>query len=82
MPLPHPPRKPGGQGEGISPAAAEALPTGFTVEWTDERRDHGETRIIAIGEIGGLEHVSVHTRRGVTWRSDPRRRIRAYPGRA
>jgi uncharacterized DUF497 family protein len=49
---------------GISLAAAEALLSGFTVEWTDERRDYGEARIIAIGEIGGLEHICVYTRRG------------------
>lgn len=49
---------------GISLAAAETLLSGFTVEWTDQRRDYGETRIIALGEIGGLEHVCVYTRRG------------------
>jgi uncharacterized DUF497 family protein len=53
---------------GISLAAAETLLTGFTVEWTDQRRDYGETRIIAIGEIGGLEHVCVYTRRGAAVR--------------
>ncbi len=49
---------------GISLAEAETLLTSFTVEWSDERRDYGETRIIAIGEIGGVEHVCVYTRRG------------------
>ncbi len=49
---------------GISLAAAESLLAGFTVEWIDERRDYGEVRVIAIGEIAGREFVCVYTRRG------------------
>jgi uncharacterized DUF497 family protein len=49
---------------GISLAAAESLLAGLTVERIDERRDYGETRIIAIGEINGREFVCVDTRRG------------------
>lgn len=48
----------------ISLAAAETLLTGFTVERIDRRRDYGEVRIIAIGEIGGVEFTCVYTRRG------------------
>jgi uncharacterized DUF497 family protein len=48
---------------GISLAAAETLLAGRTVERVDNRRDYGETRIIAIGEIGGTEYVCVYTRR-------------------
>ncbi len=44
---------------GISLAAAEILLAGFVVERVDERRDYGEIRIIAIGEIGGREFVCV-----------------------
>ena len=49
---------------GISLAAAESLLTGRTIERVDNRRDYGETRIMAIGEIGGVEYVCVYTRRG------------------
>ncbi len=49
---------------GISLAAAESLLTGRTVERVDNRRDCGKTRIMAIGEIGGVEYVCVYTRRG------------------
>jgi hypothetical protein len=49
---------------GVSLAAAEILLAGFTVEWVDRRRDYGEARIIAIGEIEGREFVCVYTRRG------------------
>ena len=48
---------------GISLAASEELLEGFTVEWIDSRFDYGETRIIAIGEINGLEFVCVYTMR-------------------
>jgi uncharacterized protein len=46
---------------GISLMASEELLAGFTVEWIDDRFDYGETRIIAIGEINGLEFVCVYT---------------------
>lgn len=49
---------------GISLAVAETLLSGFIVEKIDDRRDYGEIRIIAIGEIGGLEYVCVYTQRG------------------
>ncbi|HEV8680421.1 MAG TPA: BrnT family toxin [Stellaceae bacterium] len=49
---------------GISLAQAESLLQGFTVERIDDRRDYGETRTVAIGEIGGVEYVCVYTRRG------------------
>jgi uncharacterized DUF497 family protein len=53
---------------GISLGAAETLLAGFTVEWTDERRDYGEARIIAIGEISERAFVCVYTRRGAAFR--------------
>jgi len=53
---------------GISLAAAQTLLAGFTVERIDERRAYGETRIIAIGEIGGVEFTCVYTRRGEAYR--------------
>src|SRR5438270_13542053 len=49
---------------GLSLTEAEALLQGFIVAREDERFDYGETRIIAIGEIGGREFVCVYTRRG------------------
>jgi uncharacterized protein len=49
---------------GISLAGAETLLQGFVVGWEDKRRDYGETRMIAIGEIEGREFVCVYTRRG------------------
>ena len=52
----------------ISLAEAETLLAGFTVERMDERRDYGETRIIALGEIRGLEYVCIYTRRGEHYR--------------
>ena len=49
---------------GVSLAQAEALLEGFTVLQQDERFNYGETRIIAIGEIAGVEFSCVYTRRG------------------
>lgn len=49
---------------GISLKAAETLLTGRTLDRIDDRRNYGETRVIAIGEIGGVEYVCVYTRRG------------------
>ena len=48
---------------GISLAEAEVLLNGFTVAFEDLRRDYGETRIIAVGEIHGVEFVCVYTLR-------------------
>jgi hypothetical protein len=52
------------ESHGISLAMAERLLAGFTVEWVDGRFDYGEARIIALGEIDGLEFVCVYTMRG------------------
>lgn len=52
------------ESHGISLAAAETLLAGRTVERIDDRRDYGEVRIIAIGEVDGREFVCVYTRRG------------------
>ena len=53
---------------GVSLAQAEALLEGFTVLQQDERFNYGETRIIAIGEIAGVEFSCVYTRRGEAYR--------------
>ncbi len=53
---------------GISLARAEMLLQGFVVDRIDDRRDYGETRIIAIGQIDGREFVCVYTRRAETYR--------------
>jgi uncharacterized DUF497 family protein len=53
---------------GVSLAAGEILLAGFVAERIDERRDYGEIRIIAIGEIGDREFVCVYTRRGDVFR--------------
>jgi uncharacterized protein len=53
---------------GISLARAETLLQGFVVDRVDERREYGETRIIAIGEIDGREFVCVYTQRSETYR--------------
>jgi uncharacterized DUF497 family protein len=53
---------------GISLAEAERLLAGFIVERMDDRRDYGETRIIATGEIDGREFVCIYTRRGDAYR--------------
>ena len=49
---------------GISLAGAEVLLSGFTVQRIDDRRDYGEVRLVAIGEIEGHVFVCVYTERG------------------
>jgi hypothetical protein len=51
---------------GISLAEAEVLLSGFTVQRVDDRRDYGEVRIIAIGEIKRRIFTCIYTRRGGT----------------
>jgi uncharacterized DUF497 family protein len=53
---------------GVSLARAETLLQGFVLDRVDDRRDYGETRIVAIGEIAGLEFTCVYTLRGVAYR--------------
>ena len=53
---------------GISLARAETLLQGFVVDKVDDRRDYGETRVVAVGEIDGREFVCVYTHRGETYR--------------
>jgi uncharacterized DUF497 family protein len=53
---------------GISLARAETLLQGFVVDKVDDRRDYGETRVVAVGEIEGREFVCVYTHRGETYR--------------
>jgi uncharacterized DUF497 family protein len=52
----------------LSLARAETLLQGFVVDRVDDRRDYGETRVIAIGEIDRREFVCVYTLRGETYR--------------
>lgn len=52
----------------ISLTESETLLQGLTIEREDRRRNYGERRIIAIGEIEGREFVCVYTRRGPTVR--------------
>ena len=49
---------------GVSLAEAETLLQGFVVDRVDNRRDYGETRFVAIGEIEGVEFTCVYTLRG------------------
>ena len=53
---------------GISLAEAETLLGGFIIEREDDRKDYGEVRIIATGEISGRVFVCVYTRRGNAFR--------------
>jgi uncharacterized protein len=50
---------------GVSLTQAETMLSGFTVEWVDRRRDYGEIRIIAVGEIGGREFLCVYKADGI-----------------
>lgn len=53
---------------GIAFDRAAEIFTGRTLEWPDERRNYGESRLRAVGESAGeLLHV-VYTRRGQTVR--------------
>lgn len=52
------------QRRGIGFDRAAKIFTGRTIEWPDDRKDYGESRIRAVGESSGeLLHV-VYTRRG------------------
>jgi uncharacterized DUF497 family protein len=61
---------------GISLVKAETLLSGFVLERDDARRDYGETRMIALGEIGGLEYVCIYAQRGEAARADLVRRAK------
>lgn len=49
---------------GISLQAAVAIFDGKPAIKVDSRRDYGETRLIATGEIAGRLHICVYTQRG------------------
>jgi uncharacterized DUF497 family protein len=49
---------------GISLARAAELFQGVYVAAEDDRRDYGETRMIAFGRIDGRLHVCIYTDRG------------------
>jgi uncharacterized protein len=59
---------------GISLAASRELLEGFAVEWIDNRFDCGETRIVTIGEVAGLEFVCVCPMRDEVYRPSSLRR--------
>jgi uncharacterized DUF497 family protein len=62
---------------GIDFAALAQMFQGDLLEYVDRRRDHGERRIKAIGEAGGLTVSVVYT-----WRGGRRRLISARKARA
>jgi uncharacterized protein (DUF4415 family) len=53
---------------GIDFAMARLIFAGPTLEFRDDRRDYGETRIGAYGEVSGVVLLVVYTRRGVSRR--------------
>ena len=57
---------------GIDFADAAKIFDGPTIEQVDDRMDHGEERILALGETNGRIIVVIHT-----WRGDARRIISA-----
>ena len=57
---------------GIDFAAVEPIFRGHLLEEDDKRRDYGERRIKAIGELGGVSLSVVYT-----WRGERRRLISA-----
>jgi uncharacterized DUF497 family protein len=68
---------------GLPLALAAILLKARIVIEIDKRRDYGETRMIAIGEIDGRPHVCVYTMRGsvhriISLRKANRREIDAY----
>jgi uncharacterized DUF497 family protein len=56
------------QARGISFARAAAIFAGRLLEWHDDRRPYGETRIRALGETAGVVLHVVYTRRGAAVR--------------
>src|SRR6478752_7119561 len=50
---------------GIDFAWAIAVFQGQVIEWIDQRKDYGEERWIAVGEIDGIVLTLVYTWRGV-----------------
>ena len=62
---------------GIDFAALDQMFTGILVEDDDTRREYGERRIKAIGELNGVIISVVYT-----WRGDRRRLISARKARA
>ena len=57
---------------GIDLPTAARIWDGAVIEWEDDRRNYGETRIIGLGTIEGRVFVVVYT-----WREDRRRLISA-----
>jgi uncharacterized protein len=53
---------------GIGFDRAAEIFTGRTIEWPDDRKDYGESRIRAVGESNGELLNVVYTRRGDTVR--------------
>jgi hypothetical protein len=48
---------------GFDFGAAAQIFAGFTLERADTRRDYGETRVLAIGQVAGIELSVVYTDR-------------------
>ncbi|HEY5608826.1 MAG TPA: BrnT family toxin [Alphaproteobacteria bacterium] len=63
---------------GIDFAGAVKIFSGDTVEYSDIRRDYGEIRVNAIGEINGKEIVVIYTPRAEKRRIISARRARDY----
>jgi uncharacterized protein len=57
---------------GYSFDTAKFIWLGYIIEWQDTRKDYGEDRFIAIGEVNGDVLVVVYT-----WRTPDRRLISA-----
>jgi uncharacterized DUF497 family protein len=56
------------------------LLAGFVVEKIDDRREYGEVRVVAFGEIQESEFACVYTRRGETYRIISLRRAKRREG--
>jgi uncharacterized DUF497 family protein len=61
---------------GIGLGAATILLEGPTIRWIDTRRDWGETRMVAVGLLEGLEFTCVYAMRATTIRIISLRRSR------
>lgn len=61
---------------GVDFAVAIRVFDGFVVEWEDKRRDHGEARIVAVGNVEGRTLTVVYPWRGARRRIISARRSR------
>jgi uncharacterized DUF497 family protein len=68
---------------GLPFAAASQLFDGLRLEWRDERKDYGESRVNTLGEIEGRVFFASFTRRGgairiISFRKANARETRRY----